>query len=184
MVLLSLLKVCFLTHWTCCLLKCLFKLDFSGQTKICLCPISLRYARKWKYKLLHTGTSLHLIVYLLSFKPLCLEAQAAFWNCQKWLWYLHGSLLGDLNFQVLVQSIIVVDIKTWREQRCGALFKGIASYTDQLQGFVYCRGEKMAVAAKWFEVIGMTPIRENVSFLTFRSTAWHWGGRVTLNKAA
>ena len=69
-----------------------------------------------------------------------------------------GVYLGDLNFQVLVQSTVVVDIKTWRELRCGALFKGIASYTDQPQGFVYCRGEKMAVAAKWFEVIGVTSI--------------------------
>lgn len=36
--------------------------------------------------------------------------------------------------------------------------KELLHYTDQPQGFVYYRGEKMAVAAKWFEVTGVTSI--------------------------
>lgn len=68
------------------------------------------------------------------------------------------SFWGDLNFQVLAQSTVVADIPTCGEPRRGALCEEIASSADQPQGFVYCKGEKMAVAAKWFEVIGVTSI--------------------------
>lgn len=47
---------------------------------------------------------------------------------------------------------------------------------DQPRGSVYCRGEQIAVAAKCFEVIGVTSIStlpplEKMSTLTFRSAA-------------
>lgn len=76
----------------------------------------------------------------------------------KVLWYLCGNVLGDLNFQVLVHSSVAIDVKTLREWRCRKLFKGVASHTEQPWGFVYCRGEKMAVTATRSEVIGVTSI--------------------------
>lgn len=116
----------------------------------------------------------------------------AFWKTEwllklpKLLWYQHGSLLGDLNFQVLVQSSVAVDIKAWREWRYGKLLKGFASYTDQPWGFVYCRGEKMAVAVvwgNWCDFHFHSPIRAKV-FFPWRFAAWHQGSRVMLAQAS
>lgn len=158
MVLLSLLKGCYLTHWICWLLKCLLNIDYNVQTKICFFSIIWACITQGDGKHLFHITSLDLIcIFYLQDK--------AFWKTgwllklPKVLWYLQGSLLGDLNIQVLlVQSSFSVVMKTWREWRCGKLFKGFASHAEQPWGFVYCRGEKMAVAATWFEVIGVTSI--------------------------